>query len=227
MGIDTVVALWYYIHNSEGDGLPNQIQKGIEMTTMTATQTIAIKSINTKPELDPYHRDTQGITRTCIDFDPQERTIIVSQEMDSNSTPMDVWNNHRYQWIVAEWPSETDMRGWLEDNMRRFERIVAGHSIKWDGNNNVGRLTEDAHAAYESITEEIAHIGLGCPPHYEVWSLDLWMEHVEEEARDKSDEQIRDLAEKCMDVDDNIILLFDEDEAYEHLIWFRDEHSDE
>lgn len=215
---------WYHygiiaIREGETDS-PDRNQKEDKMTTMTATQTITITSINTKPEIDPYHLDTQGITRTCIELDPQARTVEVFQIEDSNSAPMNVWHNHYYRWYVSEYPSESDMRQWIEDNINLFGRIADGHSIEWNGNNHVGILTEDAQDAYESLT---VHDGLGYASHYEAWRLDEWFDATEHEVIGMSDDQIREFAAASMLVDENIALLFDEDEAVEHLIWYRDQ----
>ena len=36
-----------------------------------------------------------------------------------------------------------------------LEEIAAGHSVEWNGNNNVGRLTEDAQEARERLMQRL------------------------------------------------------------------------
>lgn len=192
----------------------------------TATATITIKSINTRPEIDPFHRDTRGITRTCIQLDPEEGKIEVFQIEDSNSTPMHVWHGRILRWIVSQHPSEADMRNRLMSNMSRFERICNGFSVEWDGSNHVGRLTEDGRNAEESIDEDIAQGDLEAIDYWQVWGLHDWFDATEDEVIGMSDAEIRRFVQASMLADRNIVLLFDEDKAVEHLIWYRDERTD-
>jgi hypothetical protein len=70
-----------------------------------------------------------------------------------DGTPMDVWHG-RVHWYElasrtdAEWLRESLTNGAIAD---LIDRIIAGHTVEWDGNNNVGRLTEDAGDASEEL----------------------------------------------------------------------------
>lgn len=70
-----------------------------------------------------------------------------------NSRPMNV---HLRQWI--RWKVPYDLSGKAmaafltnPDVVALLERVHAGHTIEWDGNNHVGRLTDDARRAEEEL----------------------------------------------------------------------------
>ena len=52
---------------------------------------VKITRVETKPEIDTYHRDTQGLTITEITIDPESMECHISQEYDDNSTSVDKW----------------------------------------------------------------------------------------------------------------------------------------
>jgi hypothetical protein len=43
------------------------------------------------------------------------------------------------------------LRAWVEAHTDLIERICDGHSVKWDGSNQTGRLTEDAQVAKDRL----------------------------------------------------------------------------
>ncbi|HMN11818.1 MAG TPA: hypothetical protein PKD55_05780 [Bellilinea sp.] len=119
---------------------------------------ITIGSIDTIPELDPYHRDTNQPSHTVIEFDPDARTVTVDQEYDSGSTTMDRWHNLVLASRISGWPDADELRRELEDpaTLETLAEIAEGWERVWDGSNHVGRLTHDARMAWESLVEELS-----------------------------------------------------------------------
>lgn len=79
----------------------------------------------------------------------------VSVDWDSsigNGAPMSVWHNRTLRWSIPNTLTGAALADFLgrEDVQALLERIHAGHSVDWDGRNQVGRLTDDArNASYD------------------------------------------------------------------------------
>jgi hypothetical protein len=116
---------------------------------------VAIKSVETKPQLDPYHRDTGQATYTVIKLYPEDREIYVVQEYDDNATPSDEWHGLTLTYRVYGWPLEEDMRQWLEQTLPTFARIADGFERVWDGHNYRGRLDDEAHRLDELLRQQL------------------------------------------------------------------------
>lgn len=75
-------------------------------------------------------------------------------EHGGDAIPIEVHNGHVHWYDLAPRTDAT----WLRDQLANGEvaglldRIIAGHSIVWNGNNNVGRLDEDASEAADRLT---------------------------------------------------------------------------
>jgi len=117
---------------------------------------ITIKSIETKPELDPYHRDTGQATQTYIKLYPADGEVYVVQEYDDNATPSDEWHGLVLTYRVYGHPKEDDMRQWLEQALPTLARIADGFERVWDGSNHRGRLDDEAHRLDEQLRQELS-----------------------------------------------------------------------
>ena len=90
---------------------------------------------------------------------------------------------------------------WLEEHRPLLDRIAAGHSEDWDGNNNIGVLTADASEANEELSMAIGdcmsdlHADT-CPflAGIEAWNVGEWLAEVSWE--DISDETAAGLVEQ-------------------------------
>lgn len=167
--------------------------------------TVKIKNINTKPESDPYHFDTGGISHTVFWLDPESRECGVDQEYRTNSTSIQRWNGRELYWFVPDFPSETDMRKWIEGNMPLLEEICDGYECVWNGQNHVGELSDAARQNQEDIERELDSGYLG--NYWEVYSVDDWLDPVLSEiTAETTDEQLVDLAEQWSE-DHNVVLV--------------------
>lgn len=121
---------------------------------------ITITKIQTKPQPDPYHRDTGQATWTALFIDPAERSAYIRQEYDENATPEDVWNGRRLRCRLKIRPDEDAAREYLAGAVGQalLEKIIAGHSIEWDGSNHVGHLSDGAQNALEQLVEDMSDL---------------------------------------------------------------------
>lgn len=167
--------------------------------------TILIQEINTKPESDPYHLDTDGISQTVFWLDLESKTCGVGQEYRSNSTSSERWNGRELYWYVPGYPSDHDMREWIEDNMPMLEKIVSGHTVEWDGNNHKGYLSDAARQHVDDLEQELNSGYLG--NYWETWSVDDWLDPVIGEiTAEMTDERLVELVEEWQP-EDHIVLV--------------------
>lgn len=157
---------------------------------------IEIKSINTKPEHDPYVNMEGVPSRTTLHLDPRDRSVWVEQDYRTNSTSMDIWNDLVLAWHVHGHPGEGDMREWIEENSELLEAICDGFEEHWNGHNHVGRYTEEARAARDTIDWMIDN-DAGPSNYYEFWSVESWLESSRDEIdATTTDEQLASMADE-------------------------------
>ncbi|MDQ7794167.1 MAG: helix-turn-helix domain-containing protein [bacterium] len=162
-----------------------------------------------RDELAPLYRRYPGQTKpqpAYIEIDPSTWTVTATHDGEiGGAVPMAVWHG-----LYRRIPVDPYLRGrvvadMLEDPELQtlIGRICAGHSIEWDGNNRVGRLSEDAQQALQDAiewvdsyiddpTDRVAVYDAGewlrgSPPPVTATSTDeeitQWDREIEEEAR--------------------------------------------
>lgn len=182
-------------HHRQENLMGSHIQKENIMTA--DMQTIIIKSINTKPEHDPYTRIDGVSSRTVLKLDCRDRTVRVTQEYQDNSMFMTEYNRLVLTWQVNGYPTEADMRQWITDNLESLATICDGFEEHWNGNNMIGRYTEEARAADQGIEYQLDNDG-GPVTHYGFWSVESWLEYSRDEiTADMTDEQLAEFANGC------------------------------
>jgi hypothetical protein len=84
---------------------------------------------------------------------PQKRRVSVEvlRKVVRDSTPMEVYHGREYRIKVDPQVDATVLRSWVEDHADLIGRICDGHSVKWDGSNQTGRLTDDAEIAVDRL----------------------------------------------------------------------------
>jgi len=142
---------------------------------------------------------------------PKERSISVQvlRKVVRDSTPMSIHHGREYRIKVDPQVDATQLRSWVEDHANLIKRICDGHSVKWDGSNQTGRLTDDAEIAvdrlrallvegrrhpsdhlYEPFTgglpdrdfEVVERQEIGIPTHdVRLWSTGNWLAPAEDE----------------------------------------------
>lgn len=92
-----------------------------------------------------------------------------------DGTPADEWHGRTLTYAVAPNADIDALRETLSeggDAAALIDRIVAGHSVEWDGGNLVGRLdadARDASEALESLLEDLPRSP------YAAWDADEWL----------------------------------------------------
>lgn len=94
-----------------------------------------------------------------------------------NAVPFAVWHGHVRRYPVSPCISQEGIERIIADEevcvLR--DRVVAGYSQVWDGNNYVAKLTDDALEAEDSLdwlVREMGELEQNC---VEVWDADDWM----------------------------------------------------
>lgn len=130
-----------------------------------------IKAFDNQPEHDPY---TGGETYTELWINPDTRQIAVTQQYHDNATPIKEWHGVE---ITLSVPGieEDELRKFLTDN-EDIEAIIKGHTVVWDGNNHVGRLTYKAQQAIEKLQYELDWLGDVCPSEWSVVDVEDWLQ---------------------------------------------------
>lgn len=95
-----------------------------------------------------------------LEIDPENQTISMDWYREiGNGVPEDVWHRRILWYILSIVPTVDVANQLMDDVLPLAERVVAGHSIEWDGCNHVGRLTEDAQDASDGIRDIVMEIG--------------------------------------------------------------------
>lgn len=134
-----------------------------------------IGTIDCTPEIDPYHRDTQGLTLTTLHIDPADETVHITQEYDDNATPEAVWNGRIIERALRCDDALLDadkIREYItsSDGQALLQRIVDGHS--WNG--HIGTMTNDAAEALNTLVEELESY----TSDVEVWTVENYFREI-------------------------------------------------
>jgi hypothetical protein len=140
-----------------------------------ADRVVLVTSVETRPELDPYHSDTGQSTYTELIINPGARRVCIAQGMDTGATDADVWHNRVLSYTLDFRPDETETETFLisPDGQELLARICDGHEADWDGNNHVGSLNLDAHKAVDALIDALAD--LNCRE-WALWSVEDWLQ---------------------------------------------------
>jgi hypothetical protein len=172
---------------------------------------VEVSTVDTKPQVDPYHLNTTQPTYTALKIFPQERRVIVCQEQDDRAMPPDEW---RWRTVVLSFtevrPDEEALRDYLQSlaGQALLDRICDGHSLVWDNSNLIGHLTFDADVAYGELYEAIADL-----PESD-WTLLTCADYLDGDAKqyaidgDTTDEQLQSLADELerYALEDHVVL---------------------
>ena len=77
----------------------------------------------------------------------------VSVEQYARQGPLleEAWCNRILCCEINCHPHEDTVRDFLQKNLEGIDKICDGHSIEWDGNNHVGRLTDEAQEYWDML----------------------------------------------------------------------------
>jgi hypothetical protein len=112
------------------------------------------------------------------------------------------------------------LRDALEQARPLVERVIAGHSVEWDGSNYVGRLTDDASASLDALDDLFARADLS-DDRYMLWDVAEWLAHENAESLGivgADDDALRDKADELFDVARTDLVVFQNPDDMEDVL---------
>jgi hypothetical protein len=73
-----------------------------------------------------------------------------------NGIPSDIFHNVARRWCIPNDLTARGYEGLHEDIQELLQRVADGMTTRWNGNNTVGRLTEDAADARDELEQYLA-----------------------------------------------------------------------
>ena len=92
-----------------------------------------------------------------------------------NAVPEDVWHGRRLWWGIAAEMTGAAVAELLQEIAPLAQRVLDGWDEKWDGNNNVGTLTDDAQEAHDEIEAVCNETGKS-EDRASVWDAAEWLD---------------------------------------------------
>jgi len=196
----------YRRYHSHGWGAAPAGAFSDDMTPCPEPKPVKVRTVNTKPEADYYHRDTVTPTKSVLCIDPKERSVWVDQEADTGSTTMDRWHNIIVVLTLDTRPDEEDLRDYLNsyEGQSKLRRICDGHERIWDGNNIVGRLNDDAFLAFTDMQCDIQKLP---ESRWVLWDIEEWLQDSIEISKNTSNDTINAIAEEYENIAKNDFIV--------------------
>jgi hypothetical protein len=72
-----------------------------------------------------------------------------------NAIPAYVWHDRILRWRIPNDLSPAGIDHLMDDVQAELQALHNGHSIEWDGNNHVGRLTNEAREISEVLVQRL------------------------------------------------------------------------
>lgn len=104
-----------------------------------------------------------------------EVTADYTSDIGNSGTPMNVWHGKAYRFRVSSTVNADLLADWLEGEEAKplLERLHAGHTTEWDGNNYRGKLTEDASEAHDDFERALENFGNNTD--VKIWDAGDWI----------------------------------------------------
>ena len=152
-------------------------------------------------EVDALYSRFQGQAspQDCyLELDPEAETLRCDYNGEiGNAVPLSVWHNRCYRISIPCLTADA-----ANDLMRRVstaaQHVVDGYSADWDGNNTVGRLTDDAQEALHEIEHDCESLDADEHNTVQVYDASDWFESATADSlgitAETTDEQITAIA---------------------------------
>ena len=182
--------------------------------------TIKITKTDCKPELDPYHADTKGLTWTALNIFPTYNECSITQECNTNSTPIEVWNGTIIERKIHACLDDGLARNFLESDEGQglLKNIISGYSESWNNQSNlIGGLDESSSNSLDELVENLERF---CYSENGYWFCEEWFQDtLDEEIKKVSNEDFKSLADEYNEyflIDDlETWIKFRRDEVFE------------
>ena len=168
---------------------------------------------------DPYR--TNEATNVHLYINPSNRSAGLETYSHGQGVSTDLWHGRHLTVEVHTCGGPVDgpdLVDWLrgDDGQTLLSRICDGHSIEWDGNNHVGRLTDDARGALDELERELSHVSALTEP-AGLWDAESWFcgmcsDDIRNEygiTADTTDSELADIEAKIIDeaANENVVLV--------------------
>lgn len=134
------------------------------MSTDATTSTITLPPLDDMRALTAplYHRypGQHAPQRAFLEL-REDGTVRVDWNSEiGNAVPFDVHHRRTLRWTLNQYLTGRALSDFLSEEKVQalLERIHAGHSVIWDGSNNMGKLDADAQRAEEDLDWDIARL---------------------------------------------------------------------
>jgi hypothetical protein len=119
---------------------------------------LTVKYPASKREFEKHYPGCDGPQAVIVELDPERETLSIRYDPEiGGSIPMSVYHGRIRWYVLLVRPRSVREACCILRSFREYaERIIEGHTVEWNGNNHVGRLTEDAQAAEDEIYELIS-----------------------------------------------------------------------
>lgn len=185
--------------------------------------------------VDPYRSDTN--TPACIRLrvKPDERTADLDTCSPGQGIPVAEYHGRHITLDVSsgygtvDGPAVVDyLRG--EEGQALLARMCDGHTTEWDGHNHVGRMTDDAQAARETLSDWLSDAPILRGEQAGLWDAGDYLQycdvcteyHITAETTDSRLREIAETLEAEALAEDAVVCGIEQ-----YLEWKRDELNDE
>lgn len=169
---------------------------------------IKIKEVEDVADLYQKRRGQYLPDPAYVYFDP-ERRLFWADAHPRESTPSKVYSKRVIQWGIPVLRAHV-VNDWMEELIPYAQRIVKGYEEVWNGNNYVGRYSEDAQEAIDDIASELAQ-DWGENDFVQVWDAEDYLSGQSPEevgiTLGMSDSELDTLADKIRDEAVNVDVL--------------------
>jgi len=133
--------------------------------------------------IDPYRRDTGTAAAVQLWIDPSERRCLVETYSPGQGVPESEWHRRKLTISIDTDGGPVDgpaVVEWLrgDDGQALLARVCDGHSVVWDGNNNVGQLDDDGRAAFETLEQWLCFAPALSGDSAGLWSAGDWLDGI-------------------------------------------------
>ena len=119
------------------------------------TNTLNLDTSNLRASLAPLYRQYPG------QYQPQSAYVTLDEDGNvaadwtgesGGGMPASIWHHRTLRWAVNPSANGNYLAALLENEaLPLLERVHVGHTVEWDGSNNVGLLTADAQDASDKL----------------------------------------------------------------------------
>ena len=144
--------------------------KELEITIDTS----ALDDLYGQAPLFEYSSDGESY-RAYLLLDEEGNVYVDTRAPWDNASPIEEWFGRTLKWEIPAAARGKDLRDAVrgERFLDLMQCVYDGHSIKWNGNNNVGVLDDDANEASDELDQL-----LGDLPVWDVWNAGDFMQPV-------------------------------------------------